>query len=348
MASTDRDLMIDVLRAAYTAGPEPLYPVRYAQARGIDRVALDEALDRLRLGGLLRLTEWVQGLGQGYTLTPAGMQALENPRILDRGAPPPRAPTPADPYAEAPAQRRVLIRPGRPIVTWTLIGANVLVFFVGLARGQQLGVTTSVYLNGEQTPRLAMLLHQMGSLAASDVLQNGEWWRLVTSGFLHLGILHIGLNMYALYVLGPLLEAMWGSARMLIVYGVSLVVGSCFVVWGNSAAVGASGAISGLLTSLGVWVLLNREELPPALAAGLSRMVSTNLVILVLISLWSGVSWQGHLGGAVGGALASFPMQLSRHGDTRPVRLVGTCGAVLVGVLFVVVAMVRAQGLMPF
>src|SRR5205085_490603 len=102
----------------------------------------------------------------------------------------------------------------------------------------------------------------------------------IASAFLHLGVLHIGMNMYALYVLGPLLEAMWGSWRMLVVYLVAAITGSCVVIWTDRSAVGASGAISGLLGSLAVWVLLNHEHLPPPMAAGLKRMVTVNLVLL--------------------------------------------------------------------
>jgi membrane associated rhomboid family serine protease len=156
--------------------------------------------------------------------------------------------------------------------------------------------------------------------------------------------------MYALYVLGPLLEAMWGSARLLLLYMVALLVASCGVIWTGSAAVGASGAICGLLGSLGVWVMLNREHLPPTLAAGLTRMVTINLFIMVAISfIVPNVSWQGHLGGAVGGALASFPLQLSRHGETRRGRIVGLCGTFLVPAVFVALALSRHWGAaLPF
>ena len=350
MAPTDRALLIEILRACYEAAPAPLYPAPYAQARGLDRAVLDRALDELRFKGLVRFTEWVQGRGQGYTLTQAGLDLVDHPHALERGARVPAAPAPPEPYAREPPPRRApLLRPGRPIATWLLIAANVLVFLAGMVRAEQLEIPQTTYLNGDQTPRMVFLLRQMGSLAASDVLQRGEWWRIITGGFLHLGVFHIGLNMYALYVIGPLLEAMWGTGRLLVLYFVALIVGGCFVVWTGSAAVGASGAISGLLGSLGIWLLLNREHLPPALRSGLTRMVTTNLVILAIISVWSGISWQGHLGGAVGGALVSFPLQLSRHGDTLPLRIVGTAGAVLIGVAFLVATAGRAWGMpLPF
>src|SRR5437867_1936325 len=73
MPRTDHDILTDLLRACFSLAPKPLYPASFAQEKGVDRATLDSALDELRLKGLVRLTEWVQGQGQGYTLTPAGL-----------------------------------------------------------------------------------------------------------------------------------------------------------------------------------------------------------------------------------------------------------------------------------
>jgi membrane associated rhomboid family serine protease len=220
---------------------------------------------------------------------------------------------------------------------------------------ERAGVSLKDYLDGDQERSAVRdgrigngdILELMGSLSAvpndpNNVLRTHQWWRIIACAFLHLGILHVGLNMYALYVLGPLLEAMWGSARLLLLYLVSAITGSCVVIWTGSAVVGASGAICGLLGSLGVWVMLNREHLPPAMASGLTRMVTINLLILGAISFYfSGVSWQGHLGGVLGGALASFPLQLSRYSDSTVQRILGFGGTMLVAVLFLALALSR-------
>src|SRR5262249_62056834 len=84
MANVSTDLLEIILRECATAAPAPWYPAAYAQATGVARDALDASLDELRLGGLVRLTDWVQGRGQGYALTPEGAQVLENPRLLGR------------------------------------------------------------------------------------------------------------------------------------------------------------------------------------------------------------------------------------------------------------------------
>ena len=118
------------------------------------------------------------------------------------------------------------------------------------------------------------------------------------------------------YMLGRFLEAIWGSTRFLILYLVSGFVGGAAVVMAGSVAVGASGSICGLLTSLGVWVWLNRDCLPEQISSYLMSRVGTNIVLLVIISLMPGVSWQGHLGGAIGGALVSIPLHYDRFGVT--------------------------------
>jgi membrane associated rhomboid family serine protease len=350
MPSIDRLLVTDVLRACYDAAPAPLYPAPFAQARGLDRAALDRLLDELRLKGLVRLTEWVQGQGQGYTLTPAGVNLLDNLQPgqsvrENQAALQPQARAADDWPGERPKRRPALIRPGKPVVTYTLIGVNVFLFLFGMFLADRAGISNKDYLEGDQTRGVQLILYQLGSLSAEQgVPPPRDWWRIIACAFLHLGILHIGLNMYALYVLGPLLEAMWGSGRLLLLYFVSAITASSLVIWTGSNVVGASGAICGLLGSLGVWVMLNRDHLPPELAAGLSRMVMINLVILAFISFMSGISWQGHLGGALGGAIASFPLQISRYSDSIGQRILGFAGTVLVAIAFLLFAFSRGWG----
>src|SRR5208283_5640246 len=82
MAHLADELLVEILKACDQAAPEPLYPVAFATHSGLDRALLDEALDHLRLDGLVRFTDWVQGQGQGYTLTSEGSHVLDNPRLL--------------------------------------------------------------------------------------------------------------------------------------------------------------------------------------------------------------------------------------------------------------------------
>jgi hypothetical protein len=122
------------------------------------------------------------------------------------------------------------------------------------------------------------------------------------------------MNMYFLFSLGPLLETMWGRVRFLILYLVGALTGGVAVMLNMRAAVGASGALCGLLTSLGVWVYLNRRSLPPQITSTWLRNVFTNIVLIAFISTLPHVSWEGHLGGALGGALVSIPLNFHRFG----------------------------------
>ncbi len=123
----------------------------------------------------------------------------------------------------------------------------------------------------------------------------GSWYRLVTSGFLHFGIIHIALNMYFLYVLGPLLEAPLGRVRFLLLYLASLARRVArrhpAPTWLGIAA-GASGAVFGLMAaaSVGLW----RRGVNP-LTTDIGRVLLLNLVLTFAIR---GISIGGHLGGA--------------------------------------------------
>ena len=84
MADSSVHTLESFLRHCAGADPAPWYPSQYARATGADRDSLDEPLGRLRLAGLIRLTDWEQGKGQGYALTEAGRALLANPRALAR------------------------------------------------------------------------------------------------------------------------------------------------------------------------------------------------------------------------------------------------------------------------
>lgn len=134
-----------------------------------------------------------------------------------------------------------------------------------------------------------------GSFVAGPL--NGGWWQVITSAFTHISPLHIGMNMLALWILGPAIERVLGRARFLAVYFVSALVASAFILWlaePTTTTLGASGAISGLMGALLVVVMRHRGDVRTVL-----MWIGINVVITVLGS--AGISWQGHLGGFLGG-----------------------------------------------
>ena len=130
------------------------------------------------------------------------------------------------------------------------------------------------------------------------------WYRLVTSGFLHFGIVHIGLNMFFLWVLGPMLEPALGRVRFILLYLASLLGGSLGVILLDKGGIsaGASGAVFGLLAAaaIGQW----RRGINP-LTTGIGATLLMNLVITFAIP---GISIGGHIGGIVAGSICGAVM----------------------------------------
>src|SRR5262245_51983936 len=146
MSNAGPELLEVILRQCQATAPEPWYPSAYAQATGTPRESLDPYLDQLRLGGVIRLTDWVQGTGQGYALTELGAHILASPRQLNRIR---AGELPAAQLRRAPAvdtreilpttwergeaARAALTQATTPVVSLGLIALNVVWFIFGLA-----------------------------------------------------------------------------------------------------------------------------------------------------------------------------------------------------------------------
>lgn len=216
-------------------------------------------------------------------------------------------------------------RTATPWVTYVLIGINVALFLLTFG-------TTNVGILHNQ----AGGLYQNWILVPSLVVQSHEYLRLLTSAFLHLNLLHIAFNMIALFVLGPPLEALLGRWRFLAVYLLSALGGSAAVLLLsplNTATVGASGAIFGLF---GAALLLYRQ-----LRIDLRSLLMTLVLNLVITFTLPFISWQGHVGGFIVGALAGaaiggLPTETPRRLDTRWQG--AGLGAILVVLVVVVLA----------
>jgi membrane associated rhomboid family serine protease len=188
---------------------------------------------------------------------------------------------------------RTMVSVTEPTLTYVLIGINVVVALGAVLSG------ASASGGGAASPLL-----REGGLAQIEVA-NGEYWRLVTSGFLHFGLIHLLFNMFALYILGGLLEPALGRLRFAIVYFVSLLAGSfgaLLLSAPNSLTAGASGAVFGMMAAA-VIVMRNRGINP--MESGLGLWIGLNLLITFTIP---GISIGGHIGGLLGGGLAALVM----------------------------------------
>jgi membrane associated rhomboid family serine protease len=186
-------------------------------------------------------------------------------------------------------------RPRTPVTT-LLIAANVLAFVYEVAR-----VGPALLMGGGSLERLV----DAGALVPVLVREDGEYWRLVTGGFLHGSVLHIAVNMYSLYVLGGFVERIAGPSRTVVIYAVSLVASGLAVVYFGGASdvtVGASGAIFGLFGALfAVGFKLGRAGM--RLVQANVRILALNLIITFTVP---GISRWGHVGGLAVGFLITY------------------------------------------
>lgn len=150
-------------------------------------------------------------------------------------------------------------------------------------------------------------LIELGAVSGPTVA-SGEWYRVLTSGFLHLGLPHLLLNMYSLYLFGPLVERMYGHLEFLAIYLLAIVGGSVLTLLLEPVpgAAGASGAIYGLFGV--VFVAARRHRV---VASGQSRALMSQVGTLLVINLIFTfvvpyISWTGHIGGLVVGGLLGF------------------------------------------
>jgi membrane associated rhomboid family serine protease len=197
--------------------------------------------------------------------------------------------------AKAGAKQSRTINPQRmlaptPYVTYVLVGLNVLVFLIGSVSDRSLNV------GGQVLP------FEFRWGAFNPAIASGQWYRLITSGFLHFGPIHIAFNMYALWILGRALEGALGKWRYLLIYVVALLGGSLggAILDGNGVGAGASGAIFGLFGVLAVLEMLRGQN---PLKTQIGSVIIMNLVLTVFLHFSLGA----HVGGLViGGAAAGI------------------------------------------
>ena len=210
------------------------------------------------------------------------------------------APNPDTPPPLAKIQpKRIEVRQPqrRPLVTYALLGLTVAIFLLQLVT-QDAGLVAGAVRCGDLAACYGMKINSL--------ILAGEWWRFITPILLHGSILHIGFNMYALYVLGPELERHFGHLSFLFLYllgGFGGIVFSFLLT--ENASLGASTAIFGLLGAQGVYVYRN-QKLFGRRAQAMLRSILNIALINLLIGLTPGIDNWGHVGGLVGGVLFAF------------------------------------------
>jgi membrane associated rhomboid family serine protease len=213
------------------------------------------------------------------------------------------------------------------LATKVLIGINVAVFLISIAQGS----------GGFQPSNAFIDRWALNGLAVAD----GEWYRLITSAFLHASVIHIAFNMLMLWWFGQALESALGRGRFLGIYFVSALAGSAgalLLTAANVNTVGASGAVFGIL---GAGLVLERKQIY-VFGGGALFVVILNVAFTFAVS---NISIGGHLGGLAGGMLAMLALSVAgRHpvyGRLDPLAVLCLLGIAAASIL---VAYLRVRG----
>lgn len=216
-----------------------------------------------------------------------------------------------------------------PTMTQVLIAINVLVFLAETATGSSLSGV------GGANPGTVYL---KGALFGPYIADLHQYYRLLTAGFLHDGLLHILFNMVFLWFMGKMLEPAIGRLNFVVVYFVSLLAGSfgALLFQPDAGTVGASGACFGILGALIVVAYYRGISI---WQSGLGVTLLINIVFSLSIS---GISIGGHLGGVVGGAICGW--LIVALGERRRMPAAAIAGCVVVAVISVVAAIAVSSG----
>ncbi len=200
------------------------------------------------------------------------------------------------------------IKPLRtPVLSYSLMAVTILIY---------IGQVASQFIYGID------VLAALGSKVNSAIVA-GQYWRLLTPVFLHGSLMHIGFNMYALYVLGPPLERFYDGKRFLLLYFLAGMAGNIFsFIFTSNPSLGSSTAIFGLLGAYGVFIYENRIYFGDMARRSLGNIILV-AVINFIIGLSPGIDNWGHLGGLLAGTAFAWLAgpQIVRFGMPPAVRV---------------------------
>ena len=193
----------------------------------------------------------------------------------------------------------------RPLFTYIFLGANIVIFLLMAFAGGSTNESTLMAFGVKSNPAIA----------------RGEWWRFITPIFIHIGMLHLFFNSYALWIVGPQVEKLYGAARFVILYVLTGVAGvyASYFYHPQSESAGASGAIFGLFGVLLVFGVRYRNSIPPFF----KRAVGTGVLPVIVINLIIGftipaIDNSAHLGGLLAGAALAALVPFQKPGAETP------------------------------
>jgi rhomboid protease GluP len=214
----------------------------------------------------------------------------------------------------------------KPILTYALIAINIFIFIL-------------MYLLGNGSYDIETLIN-FGALSKMNIVLYGEYYRLITSAFIHIGMLHLLFNMYALYIVGTQVEGFFGKRKFLLIYFVSILFSSLIsyiFLSTSTVSAGASGAIFGLFGALLFFGYHYRAYLGNVILKQILPVILINLLIGFSIS---GIDNAAHIGGLFGGLLISYAVGI-KHKNTKLERINGIVVTILAVAFLVYYAFLR-------
>jgi membrane associated rhomboid family serine protease len=222
---------------------------------------------------------------------------------------------------------------GSGVATRTLIAVNVIVMIISVITGGLGAVAGGGWggLLGQSTPLTewgAVIGYAPFFLGGPEHgVAAGEWYRLVTAMFLHYGVLHLLMNMYALWILGREMELVLGRLRFVALYllaGLGGNVAAYLLAAPNQATAGASTAVFGLMAA--VFVILKR------LRRSVAPIVPVIVINVIFTFAIANISWEGHLGGLLVGGIAAAILAYAPRQQRNLVQAIG-CAALVLALL---------------
>lgn len=178
------------------------------------------------------------------------------------------------------------------ILTLFIIAINIIMFLI---------TQFEIYSTGKAANEILISL----GAKYNPLIENGQVWRLITCAFLHSGIIHIGCNMYSLYIIGPQINQIYGAKKYFVIYIISCITSSLlsYLMSPYSISVGASGGIFGLMGALVAFAIIERHKIEKKYLSSLLQIIIINLFIGLSIK---NIDNFGHIGGLLGGLLIGY------------------------------------------
>jgi rhomboid protease GluP len=183
-----------------------------------------------------------------------------------------------------------------PFITIAIIAINIMLYVVT-------AYLSLVYAGGSIFSSDTEVLVLLGA-KVNDLISQGQYFRLISCMFLHGGIMHLAVNMYSLYAIGPMVEQAYGKAKYLAIYFIAGICSSMLsYVYSPSISIGASGAIFGLLGAVLIFAIKSKGKTGSGLIMNILVVIVVNIFIGMQLP---GIDYFGHIGGLIGGMIISF------------------------------------------